>query len=243
MDEVLHSGLLEHPQESNGLGPAEDSKTELGPYNQATLQRVAPDDPNRCEGQGQHGRCPFRAAGTKSRIALADPADPSKLIYTDRWDGSAYCPRHQGMSVEMVRKDRLRIYHVAKWRDRIERHGDHPRIKSLREDIGVLRMTLEAKLERMEDIADLDMRSGQITSLVQEIARTIQIGHKIERESGYLLDRSQAIIFIEELLATISFHLKDEAILQKIAEAMAESVERAFPEPGVSKTRIHQPAY
>lgn len=237
--------MLELDQEDNGLGPTESQSGEILPYNKAALQRVPQGDINQCQSQHNNFQCPYRAIGTRNKIATPNPTtdNPNGIKYDYKWDGPAFCPRHQGQSISVERRERMRIYHVAQWRDRIAQHGDHPRIKSLREDIGILRMTLEAKLERMQDLADLDMRSSQITTLVQEIARTIQIGHKIEKESGFLLDRTQALVFIEEILAVVSQHVTDPEVLQIIINSMSQSVERTFPEPDIQGMRNHKTAY
>lgn len=172
-----------------------------------------PDDPNRCQATGGAGQCPYLAIGTY---------DPASKI----WTGPKYCARHGGHRVlKNEDKESQRMYMAALWKDRIGYQADHPKYKSLREEMGILRMTLERRLDFCKDDSQLMMYSGQITELVREIGKLAKTAHAIERDMGHLLDKSQAEAWIQELVGIIGNYITDPGDLQNISEDMIASLE------------------
>lgn len=180
---------------------------------ESVFHRCAPDDPSRCQGVGKFGQCPFLAIGTR-----ANGAAP--------WDGIKYCHRHQGASHIKERNKEARTYLVAKYQERIGFKATDPKIKSLREEMGILRMLLETKLNAVTDDTELLMQSGQISNLVQNIGQLIKVAHHIEKDMNILLDKSQAEQWVGELGEIIGRYIEDPEILSMISEDMIESLER-----------------
>lgn len=175
--------------------------------------RVEADDPSRCQATGQHGQCPYRAVG--SREAEGEP-----------WIGSKYCPRHGGnKQSEGEKKQRSQMYLAALWQDKIGRQAYHPQYKSLREEMGILRMTLENRLGACKTDQDLLMYSGQITELVREIGKLAKVAHGIEKDLGHLLDKAQAEAWVQEIVGIISAFVSSPDDLQKISEDLIASLE------------------
>lgn len=199
----------------------------IAAYNEAVLKRVDyDDDPNRCQAVHNNLQCPFKAMG--ERVG-------------ESWTGAKYCPRHaatsnltkRGMGVEQTK-----TYLLTKWRGTLERHADNPKIKGLREEIGILRMTLETKLNQIKTEDELDMRSGPLMELVREIAKTVMICQKVERENGDLLDKAVAMTWISQVLQIITDEigtasgLSPEAageLLRRISDGIALTIDAAFP--------------
>lgn len=182
------------------------------------MVRVQQGDWNQCQSRSTTFQCPYRATGTR----IKDPSDPTRTI----WEGSPYCPRHSGGNRED--KANLRQYNVAKFKDSMRRFADHPEAKSLREDLAILKMTLESRLEGMKDATDLSIRSGGTIELVREIAKTTLALHKIERESGELLDKTQILVFMKQVVDIIAENITDQNQLTAIANDIAMSMERLF---------------
>lgn len=179
------------------------------------LTRVEPDDPSRCQAVHKGYQCPFRAVGTKN-------------LETNEWEGPKYCARHSGKTQStQAAAEETRLYRLAQWQARLEQFADHPKVKSLREEIGVLRVVLEGKLESAKDQHSLLLMSGQIIELVRQIDKTVVSCHKIEKELGYVMDRPQAERFIQNILATLTMYVKDEMVLQLISDDIMEHLNEA----------------
>lgn len=176
--------------------------------------RCEPDDPNRCQGVGTNGQCPFKAVGTR-----VDGASP--------WVGSAYCPRHGANAQEQIKvKESHRIYLSALWKDRIGAQADNPKVKSLREEMGILRMMVNEKLDSMQDRTQLLLHCGQVTEMVREIGKLAKTAHHIEKDMGQLLDKTQAEAWVQELLGIIGQFVDDGDVLVALSEEMVSSLER-----------------
>lgn len=168
------------------------------------FERCEPDDPNRCQGVGKTGQCPFKAIPE-----------------------ARYCGRHGGgKQLQSQRADNARLYLLARWQDKFGRQVDHPNIKSLREEIAILRMTLDIRFETLKDDQEMMMRSGSIVELIREIAKTVQMCHRLEKEMNVVMDKTQAMAWVQELTTIIGTFIGDPDIMDAIGEEMLESLER-----------------
>lgn len=175
-----------------------------------TFERVTdPADPNRCQAvHGSIGQCPYKAV-----------------------EGSKYCIRHGANNVtdpptaSGITESR-RKYLVAQWQDKIGKQADHAEIKNLSEEIGVLRMLLENKLDSCKTQMDLLMAGGAITQYVRDITVSVEKWHKIEMQTNQVMDKAQALDFVHALGDIISKYITDSEALRKISEAMIDEVAR-----------------
>lgn len=168
------------------------------------FERCEPDSKYRCQGVGKKGQCPFKAMPE-----------------------SKYCARHGGsMAGASVRKEQARLYKLAMWSERIGQQADHPKIKDLREEIGILRITLESKLKACENEQELLMRAGSITEMVREISKTVRMCHALELSLGTVLDKQQATTWVQEISVVLGRYIDDTDILEMISEDLLESLER-----------------
>lgn len=174
--------------------------------------RVAEDDPNRCQAVHPGMQCPFRATGD---------------FVDGQWQGSKYCPRHGGTSqLTAAKREEKRMYLSAKWQEKIGRQVDHPKIKSLAEEVGIIRMTIEAKLESCKDDKDLLMSSHSLVSLVSTVKDLVKIWQHVEERTGQVLDRSTMNVFVSDLLEILMRYIDDPEILQMIGEDIEESLNK-----------------
>lgn len=175
--------------------------------------RVEPDDPNRCQAVHASMQCPFRAVGDFD-------------TQNQKWDGPKYCPRHGGASQrhdEIVKEKRM--YFAAQWKDRIKAQSDHPKIKTLGEEVGIIRMLLEAKLNSLKDDKELIMAASGIVSLTNSVKDLLKTWQHIEERSGQVLDRARLTVFISELLEILTRYISDPEILQMVGEDINESLD------------------
>lgn len=212
MNDLQESDL----QELMNLTQGDDAPPIEWPAN--GLLRVEPGDFNQCQATHNNYQCPYRAIGTRNPQG-------------NTWDGPKFCSRHSGTANHSIQKADKRTYMLAKWQERMNHQADNPRIKSLREDIGILRLTLENKFSLINDATELEMRSGGITELVRTIASTVMMAHKIERDSNQLLDKSQALELIHQITQIIAGHIQSQVQLQAIATDMIFCLDKFFDNP------------
>ena len=171
------------------------------------FKRCAPDDPNRCQSNGAKTQCPY----------LAVP-------------GSQYCPMHGGHSaLKAAETARKRVYNLAKYQDRIGEHANHDQAKSLREEIGILRILLEGVMDQCKDQSDLLMYSNKISDLAIKIEKLVSSCHRLEAATGMLLDKGAALRIATEIVNIVGSHIEDPLILETIAQQIADCVIGAQP--------------
>lgn len=167
---------------------------------QVTLTRCDPDDPNRCQASHSTLQCPY----------LAD-------------EGSKYCARHGGKSGNKDKQLALRNYRLTRFRVRVEEKLSSPRVKSLTEEVGILRLTLEQVLENCQDDYELTLYSTKITELVSAIRATLEASIKIEEKSNLTLDKTQVMVVAERLIKIIGERISEEEMSE-----VADQIIKAF---------------
>ena len=168
------------------------------------------DDPHRCQATiPSKGQC----------INMASKTEDGKY--------GSFCMAHGGNRfIEKEKKDSLRNYQLDKFKARLSRHAESPGIKSLRDEIAILRMMLEERLNRCKDETDLVLQSGPISDLVMKIDKIVGSCHKLEGSMGQLLDKQAILQFASEVIEVIGDAVKDEVAIEKIGNSIMEIVGR-----------------
>ena len=167
-------------------------------------ERVEDDDARRCQAVTGQGQC--------------------HLISVS---GGDKCICHGGnKQLQSQELTSMRNYHLTKFQAKLQRHASTPNIKSLRDEVGILRMLMEEKLNRCEDTADLVMASGPIGDLVSKIERTVVSCHKLEDKLGQHLDKAGVLQFAQEVIKAVADCVADETLLGKISDEIFKVVGR-----------------
>jgi hypothetical protein len=147
-----------------------------------------PDSPNRCQGVSQQGQC-----------------------WNNVVPGTTFCPLHGGPNQANVNaKKELRNYRLTKWQDRIGEKANSTGIKDLRDEIGILRIILEERLEHCKSEMDLILHSGPIADLILKIEKVVASCHKLEGSMGQLLDKQAILQFASEIITIVGDTLGDD---------------------------------
>ena len=167
--------------------------------------KVAEDDPRRCQcTRTQYGQCMNKAV-----------------------EGSDYCIAHGGHNaINKRNKNNMRNYVLTKWQARMERHKEAPDIKSLRDEVAILRMLMEERLNHCKDDLDLILQSGPISDLVMKIDKLVNSCHKLEGSLGQLLDKQAVLHFASEVIDVITRTLDDPIKIDLISTGILEIVGR-----------------
>jgi len=164
-----------------------------------------PDDPNRCQGIVPSGQCTNLKVGQ-----------------------SNYCLSHGGAS-SIKKEEAKSIYNfrVDKYRLRINEIAKSSNIKSLREEIGVLRMLLEERMNSIgDDLGQLILQSGDLSEMVVKIDKLVNSCHNLESKLGVMIDKTTLLAITEQIVAIISSEINDSEILDKISTQILNVMEQ-----------------
>jgi hypothetical protein len=159
-------------------------------------KRVADDAPNRCQGITRNGQCPSAAM-----------------------ENTIYCVAHGGSQQQAAqRRQSLQNYRLTQWHAKVLEKANSTGVKSLREEVGILRIMLEERLNMCKDATDLLLMSGPISDLVMKIDTVVKSCHKLEFNMGMLLDKQQLLNFANAIITIITETVEDEALVSLIAD-------------------------
>jgi hypothetical protein len=162
------------------------------------------DPRERCESSNHNGPCPYCKV-----------------------PGSDYCPRHGANSVIQARdKDALRNYRLRRWKQRVGELADSEGIKSLREEVGILRMLLEETLNQCKTPMDLLLYSQKMADLVMKIEKLVVSCDKLENRMGLLLNKDSVLQLANTYVQIINNHIEDPDIIERVSLAIADATER-----------------
>ena len=174
-----------------------------------TWERVSEaDDPRRCQGIGPHGQCMNVAA-----------------------EGSKMCAAHGGNFAAVAEvKQKNRMYALGKWQNKVNKFTDSDELKSLREEIGIMRMMIQERLAMCKTEMDLMLFSGPLSDMIMKAEKLVASCNKMETQLGTTLDKNQAVQLGQEMVEIIGRHLEfmpdREAICRKVQELVDESMDR-----------------
>lgn len=165
-----------------------------------------PEHPDRCQGiKHNQGQCINRAAAY-----------------------SSFCLCHGGnRGAEAHEKKALSNYRLTKWQARLEDKTSQSEIKSLRDEIGILRVLMEETLNKCLTDMDLILQSSKIADLAMKIEKLVASCHKLEGSMGKLMDKSAILQFAAEIVEIIGRELEgDETKISAIGEQIFAAVGR-----------------
>lgn len=137
-------------------------------------------------------------------------------------EGQKYCNSHGGhVRKHQESKENLRNYRLAKFNARAVEKTKSSGIKSLREEIAILRILIEEKINYCEDDYDLRMAAGPISDLVMKVEKLVSSCQRIEDQLGVMLDKTQALHMISLIIEIVSRHVENEGTLAAIAEEIS----------------------
>lgn len=173
-----------------------------------SIKRCAADSPNRCTAVCGVGQCPNQAMEISEGVFAKN------------------CSIHGGVSeANKLTKQSQNMYRLAKYGVRVAELANHSGVKGLRDEIGILRMVLEEKLNQIKDESDLILMSSQISTLVQTIERTVMSCNKLEMSMGQMLDKQQIIQFADTVIKLVGQIITDPAQLEALASRIADATE------------------
>lgn len=172
---------------------------------------------NRCQGIYKDGQCPYESN-----------------------EGSQYCAMHGGNQAQN-KDDKIKLRNLrltrARWTARARELADSEGIKSLRDEIAILRLMLEEKLESCRGEADLMLASPVISEWIMKIEKLVTSAHRLESNLGELLDKAAVVQLTGELVAIIGEGLDSivEQLINDLGSEYEEKIRNAVTEEVVDK--------
>jgi len=167
----------------------------------------SPDAENRCQGVNSRGQCDNEA------VQLPDGSF------------GANCLAHGGnKQIESAKAKSVRNYQLTQFKARVDQKLESDSIKSLREEVAILRMVLETQLNTISDENELLMCSGKIADLVQKIDKVVNSCHTLEKGMSELLDKAAILRYASTIIEILDEEIKDKDAVSRVAERMVEAL-------------------
>ena len=182
----------------------------------------APSDSNyQCEGQLKEGaQCRFLSIpGLVVEGHLEVEHSFNKIAHIKT------CPKHGGnLALKQLEKKIVHSYRLKEWAQRLDEFAEDEQVKTLRGEIGVLRLVLEQTLNKCETNTELILYSSKISDLVTKIEKTVVSADKLEQRLGLVMDRTQALMFVGNIINILQKHIQDPAKIEAVSNEMITSL-------------------
>ena len=168
-------------------------------------EKVALDDPNRCQMPTRSGYC-----------------------YNKAVEGSQYCLAHGGyQGAKRIEKANMKNYKLAKFHERADELSESESITSLRDEVGLLRMLIEEKINRCTDKNDLLLISGPLSDLIMKSEKLVTAMYRLEEKMGQHIDKTKLVNLAQIMIEIINKYITNPEVLDAIGEdfynALAEA--------------------
>lgn len=155
--------------------------------------------------------------------------------------GQTYCRYHAPLYLKEYRKkNQLRKYNLICQHARVSELVANPEARNLAEEIGILEHTLEVLMNQCHTPWDVQVNQHKIESLVEKIAKTMTMAHKLQAAMGQVLDQQSLATFVDKIVKAISDNVTDPTALKNIGTAVAVAMQEAKAES--SATAIEKEA-
>ena len=191
---------------------------------QHKLVKAEEDDPLRCQGtgQGNGGQCTFKSIAALVR-------DDEWADFDERVDYTVItgCPKHGGMiAIKGQLKERSHDYRLQVWQQRITEFSESDKVRTLRGEIGILRLLTEEILNQCGDQTQLIIYSGKLADLVMKTEKLVSSCDRLESRMGTVLDQAGALILAGEIVQAIGEEITDADAIDRISNKIIDSIVR-----------------
>lgn len=143
-------------------------------------------------------------------------------------DGQETCVRHRGSAIAANEEKKATAqYRLQIWQERLEEFAENEKAKSLREEIGILRILMETIVNKCTGPNDLILYSPKISELATKIEKLVSSCHRIEHSMGSLMDKATALAFAGQVVDIISQHITDPDIIDAISTGIITALSKS----------------
>lgn len=157
--------------------------------------------------------------------------DPEKCEHSGcinkRLEGVQFCAFHGGNRQLSVQENQnLRTYRLAKFQAQLDKFASQPNIKNLRDEIAILRIMMEERLNSLSSPLEIMAHTHTISDLCMKIEKLVTSCHKLEKSMGNYLDKTAVIQLGMEIVQIITKYVKDGDAIDAIAKELASAIDR-----------------
>lgn len=141
--------------------------------------------------------------------------------------GANYCPNCGGGSQLRVKNEKaIRNYRLQRWKTRVGEMADSNSIKSLREEVGILRVILEEMMNQCKDATDLLLYSQRLSDLVMKVEKLVLSCDRLENRMGLLLGKDSVLQLAATYVQIINNYIADPDIIEQISQDIVVATEQ-----------------
>lgn len=146
-----------------------------------------------------------------------------------REDGATRCPLH-GANMQLASQEHksLRMYRLAKFQNQVEQFASHDKLKTLNEEVAILRMLVQEKVNQCEDMTDLMLVSGPVADMVMKVQKLVESCDRLETKSGSLLNKTQIQNIATQLMQAVAAKINEFAEVHEISDELVSSLLEAI---------------
>lgn len=142
--------------------------------------------------------------------------------------GCNFCIMHGGGSqAHANKKNALKNYQLTQYAERVGDLSNNPEIKNLREEIGILRMTLENVINLCDTPNKLLLYSDKITTLVEKVNKLVESCQRMEEKNNNLMDRKVVIVIADSIVTLVGNYITDPDILLELGSKICGTIAEA----------------
>lgn len=170
---------------------------------------------------------------TKWNIAKHHPKDRCEATLANgqcvncKVPDADYCVTHGANSqLQKTNGDVVRNYRLRRWQQRVGEMADSSNVKSLREEVGILRVILEEMMNKCDDSIDLLLYSQRMSDLVMKIEKLVSSCDRLEGKMGLLLGKDSILQLAATYVQIINNYVADPETIEKISKEMMLATEQ-----------------
>lgn len=130
-----------------------------------------------------------------------------------RVKGSTYCAAHGGHAgAKATMAKELRNYRLGQWQAKVSEKSTSSELKSLTEEIAILRQIIQEHLLQCSDETDLILKSGPISDLIIKVNTLVTNCNNIDKTLGNLIDKEKVVFFAQTILSIITPYIPEEKV-------------------------------
>jgi len=140
-------------------------------------------------------------------------------------EGTKYCAQHGGAAAARDNKKKAaNQYRLTVWKNRLAEFTENDSVKSLRDEIGILKIVLEEMVNKCTTTNDLMIYSAKISELTVKIEKLVMSCDRLEKNMGQMLDRPTALKFAAKMVEIVGRHVTDADQLDAISHEILEEL-------------------
>jgi hypothetical protein len=133
--------------------------------------------------------------------------------------GSRFCKQHGGNKHHKHDKIKsMQNYQLTQFKARTQSLSESNNIASLKDEVAILRMLVEERINRCKSPNDLILMSGPLSDLIVKVQKVTESMNKLEDKLGKHLNKDKVLQFAQLVIEIIAKYIENEETMDAIGE-------------------------